>query len=420
MLLYNLAIRGYSAAIKAAARFNPKAHQWVEGRRGLLPRITEAMRANQHPVIWVHCASLGEFEQGRPVIESLKTRFPEHKIFLTFFSPSGYEVRKNYAHADWVFYLPADTPANAHDFVAAVRPSLAIFVKYEFWFNYMRTLSHSKVPVNVISAIFREGHPFFKWYGFWFRKQLSVISQFYVQNEDSADTLRRHGINRVVVSGDTRFDRVQAVAAQSFSHPVVEAFVEKHRVLVAGSTWPPDEQLIVALMKNAPADVKLLIAPHEVNEQAIQELTRSLGPRTIRLSKTTTTAAQQARAMIVDSVGMLSQLYRYGDFAYIGGGFGAGTHNILEAATFGLPLFFGPNHQKFRETIDLIRLRGAFPVSTVSCFLSIFEKVATDDFIYQQAHKACLDYIARNTGATGVIISGLEKELNSTGQIITA
>lgn len=413
MLLYNLAIRGYSTAIKAASRFNPKAKQWVDGRRGLLHRITEAIKSNTQPVIWVHCASLGEFEQGRPVIESLKTRFPDHKIFLTFFSPSGYEVRKNYPHADWVFYLPADTPANAHDFVTAVKPVMAIFVKYEFWFNYMRTLNRSKIPVVVISAIFRQGHPFFKWYGFWFRKQLSVINRFYVQNEDSAALLRRHGINRVVVSGDTRFDRVQAVASQSFSDPLVEAFVGNHRVLVAGSTWPPDEQLIVALMKEAPADVKLLIAPHEVNLPAIQELARSLGPGTIRLSGATIPAAQNARSLIVDSVGMLSQLYRYGHFAYIGGGFGAGTHNILEAATFGLPLFFGPNHQKFRETIDLIRLRGAFPVSTAGCFLSIFEKVATDDFIYQQAHEACLDYIARNTGATAVIIGGLEKEISS-------
>ncbi|PKP22220.1 MAG: 3-deoxy-D-manno-octulosonic acid transferase [Bacteroidetes bacterium HGW-Bacteroidetes-22] len=408
MLLYNLTINGYTAAVRFASHFNPKARLWVEGRHKIIQRIQEAMKTNQQRVVWVHCASLGEFEQGRPVIEAIRKQHPAYKILLTFFSPSGYEVRKNYTGADYVFYLPADTPANAREFIAAAKPAVAIFIKYEFWFNFMKELRHNNIPIIIISAIFRPGHHFFGWYGFWFLKQLIAINRFYVQNESSGELLRRNGITQVVVSGDTRFDRVKEVAAQEFSHPVIEAFASGNQVLIAGSTWPPDEELIVALMKKPPINLRLLIAPHEVDQQRIEQLVKEFGKGALRLSKANPDSAREARVLIVDNVGMLSQLYRYGHYAYIGGGFGVGTHNILEAATFGLPLFFGPNHQKFRETIDLIRLRGAFPVSSIACFLSIFEKVASDNYIYQQAHAACLDYIARNTGATEIIMTGLK------------
>lgn len=411
MLLYNLVINGYTAAIKVAACFNPKAKLWVEGRNGIIQRIQEVMNSNQQRVVWIHSASLGEFEQGRPVIEAIRDQYPAYKILLTFFSPSGFEVRKNYNGVDYVFYLPADTPANARDFIDAVKPSVAIFIKYEFWFNFMKELRHNNIPIIIISAVFRPGHHFFGWYGFWFRKQLASINRFYVQNESSGEILRRNGITQVVVSGDTRFDRVKEVSSQEFSHPIVEAFASGHQVLIAGSTWPPDEVLILALTKKSPINFRLLIAPHEVNEQRIDELIKEFGNGALRLSQANTGNVRDARILIIDNVGMLSQLYRYGHYAYIGGGFGVGTHNILEAATFGLPLFFGPNHQKFRETIDLIRLRGAFPVSTVACFLSIFEKVASDHYIYQQAHLACLDYIARNTGATEIIMNGLKNYL---------
>jgi len=409
MLFYNLIINGYIAAIKIASHFNPKAKLWVEGRNGIIQRIQEAMKDNHQRVVWIHCASLGEFEQGRPVIEAIRSQYPTFKILLTFFSPSGFEVRKNYKGADYVFYLPADTPSNAHYFIAAAKPCVAIFIKYEFWFNFMKELRHNQIPIVIISAIFRQGHHFFGWYGFWFRKQLSSIDNFYVQNESSGEILRRNGITQVVVSGDTRFDRVKEVSSQDFSHPVVEAFANGFEVLIAGSTWPPDEALIMALMKKSPVNLRLLLAPHEVDEPRIDQLINDFGKGALRLSQANTENARDARILIIDNVGMLSQLYRYGHYAYIGGGFGVGTHNILEAATFGLPLFFGPNHQKFRETIDLIRLRGAFPVSTVSCFLSIFEKVASDRFIYQQAHQACLDYIARNTGATEIIMNGIKR-----------
>lgn len=411
MFLYNQAINGYTAAVKVAARFNPKARLWVEGRHDLLETIALSLKNNDKPVVWIHCASLGEFEQGRPVIEAIRAGYPDYRIALTFFSPSGYEVRKNYNGADWVFYLPADTPRNARSFVATVHPIAAIFVKYEFWFNYIRELYVARIPIVIISAIFRQHHPFFRWYGFWFRRKLDMITRFYVQNESSGAMLRRIGLSRVMVSGDTRFDRVKSVAAQPFSHPIAEAFAGEHRVLVAGSTWPPDENLILALMKNPPVKIKLIIAPHEVDEPRIQQLHKDFGKSAVRMSKTNPEEARNAQILIVDSVGMLSHLYRYGHFAYIGGGFGVGTHNILEAATFGLPLFFGPNHQKFRETVDLIRLRGAFPVSSADCFISIFGKVATDDYIYHQAHRACLDYIERNLGATDIIMRGLKRYL---------
>lgn len=411
MFLYNQIIHGYTAAVSAAARFNPKARLWVEGRKGLTERIAEAFEGVTQPVVWVHCASLGEFEQGRPVIEAIRSRYPEYKILLTFFSPSGYEVRKNYTSADWVFYLPSDTPANAYAFVNAVSPITAIFVKYEFWFNYITELHGRGIPIVVISAIFRARHPFFRWYGLWFRRKLQMVSRFYVQNESSGAVLRRARLLQVMVSGDTRFDRVKSVASQPFSHPVVEAFAAGSKVLVAGSTWPPDETLLLSLMTKMQNKLKLLIAPHEVDEPRVAQLVSDFGEKTVRLSEATQQQAAEARVLVVDSVGMLSQLYRFGQFAYIGGGFGVGTHNILEAAVFGLPLFFGPNHQKFRETVDLVRLRGAFPVNSSKCLITVFTKVSTDDYLYHQAHSACLDYIERNLGATDVIMRGLKRFL---------
>ena len=411
MFLYNQTINGYTAAVKAASRFNPKARLWIEGRHQLIEQISDTFSQVNEPVVWMHCASLGEFEQGRPVMEAIRAQHPGLKILLTFFSPSGYEIRKNYPGADWVFYLPSDTPSHAKAFVEAVKPVAAIFVKYEFWFNFMRELHSREIPIVVISAIFRARHPFFRWYGFWFRRKLQMVSRFYVQNEASGAVLRHAGLLQVMVSGDTRFDRVKAVASQPFSHPVAEAFAAGSKVLVAGSTWPPDEALLLNLMRKATPHIKLLIAPHEVDEPRVTQLVNDFANQAVRLSKATPDEAAGARVLVVDSIGMLSQLYRFGHFAYIGGGFGVGTHNILEAAVFGLPLFFGPNHQKFRETIDLVRLRGAFPVNSAKCLENIFNKVASDEYLYHQAHRACLDYIDRNLGATNVIMRGLKRFL---------
>ncbi len=392
------------------APFNPKAAAWVAGREGLLPRIERALAGEAAPRLWVHCASLGEFEQGRPLIEGLRREYPDHRIVLTFFSPSGYEVRKNWAGADYIFYLPLDTADNASRFVAAVRPRLAIFVKYEFWYYFLRELRMHGIPAVVVAAIFRPGQVFFKPWGSFFREILGQLHHIFTQNEASAELLRGLGLTRVSVAGDTRFDTVAATAlAPARSLPLAEAFVaDGAPVLVAGSTWPEDLPTLAPLLRKHARTMRFIIAPHEVSEAHLQEVESALPGLTVRYSQATPATVAEARLLLIDNVGMLSQLYRFGRFAYIGGAFGAGLHNTLEAAAFGLPVFFGPRYERFQEAVELVQLGCAFSVASAQQLEAAFDRLYYNEEARLKVQDMSLDYVHTHAGATGQILRELK------------
>lgn len=399
----------YALLLRLVAPFNPKAAAWVAGRQGLLPRIEQALGAEKASRIWVHCASLGEFEQGRPLIEGLRRQYPGHKIVLTFFSPSGYEVRKNWAGADYVFYLPLDTAEHARQFVAAVRPALAVFVKYEFWYYYLRELREQSIPAVVVAAIFRPGQIFFKPWGGFFRNILSQLSYIFTQNEASAELLRGIGLKRVRVAGDTRFDTVAATAATPpRSLPLVEAFVaDEAPVLVAGSTWPEDLPALAPLMRKHARAMRFIVAPHEVSETHLQEVEAAMPGLTVRYSQATPATVAEARLLLIDNVGLLSQLYRFGRFAYVGGAFGAGLHNTLEAAAFGLPVFFGPRYERFQEAVALVDLGCAFSAQSAKDLEAAFDKLYYNETARLSVQDVSLDYVHQHAGATGRILREL-------------
>ena len=421
-ILYDLIIHIYGDAISIAALFNAKARKWVAGRKGIFRRIESAVSdglptadrrpptANRQPptVIWFHCASLGEFEQGRPVIEAFRKEHPEWKILLTFFSPSGYEVRKNYDGADFIFYLPLDTPWNARKFIRLVRPAMAVFVKYEYWFRYLNVLHKNNIPVYVISAIFSPDQHFFKWYGGWARKQLGKVNRFFVQDDQSKELLQSFGIEQVTVSGDTRFDRVAAVADKARTFALVEKFANDKPVFLAGSTWPADEQLIINLIETYGDRMKFIIAPHEVDEARIKELKSLVVSRqssVVFFSQLTEENAINFQILIVDGIGYLSHLYQYATIAYIGGGFGAGIHNILEAAAFGKPVIFGPKYEKFKEAVDLIDAGGAFSIIDSQQLNNRTIELLEDENLRLKSSDICSSYVRQKKGATEIILS---------------
>jgi len=396
--LYNIAISIYGALIFLASLFNEKARLLYKGQQQAFVLLKEKVDPNAN-YVWFHSASLGEFEQGRPVIEQLKRDDPETKIILTFFSPSGYEVRKNYAGADIVSYLPLDTPRAARRFVKLVKPSKAIFIKYEFWPNYLLALQAAKVPVFSISAIFRPGQVFFKSYGKWYLGLLGTFKHIFVQDSFSADLLIKHGIQHISVAGDTRFDRVADLATQAKTIPLVEAFVANAtKVIVAGSTWPKDEELLVRYLKEH-IDVKLVLVPHEIHEAHISGIIKLLDTDFVRFTQATDSSVSSVNCLIVDTIGMLSSIYRYTNVSYIGGGFGVGIHNTLEAAVYGVPVVFGPNYQKFREARELITAGGAFSVNNYDELEARLDKL----FMDKQAGKIAGEYVTKNTGATAEI-----------------
>ncbi|MCB0807291.1 MAG: 3-deoxy-D-manno-octulosonic acid transferase, partial [Bacteroidales bacterium] len=370
---YNIAIQLYLLLIRLASLFNKKAALWLSGRKNLFTDLSNRIDTKAK-YIWIHCASLGEFEQGRPVIEQIRKELPGYKIALSFFSPSGYEVRKNYNGVDLVTYLPIDTPGNARKFIEILNPQLAVFVKYEFWFNYLKALHNKDVAVLIISAIFRKEQHFFKTYGGWFRNQLRNIHRIFVQNQTSAGLLHSIGIENVTISGDTRFDRVADIALQPKKFPVVEKFAEGSKVLLAGSSWPADERFLPSLLKQQ--ELKLIIAPHEIHEEHLKSI-ETMFPegQIIRFSKATDHNIGSAEVLLIDGIGFLSSLYQYCDIAHIGGGFGKGIHNILEAVTFGKPVVFGPNYRKFNEAVELIQNGGAFTIKDEKEFLTITGKL---------------------------------------------
>jgi len=443
-LIYDLIIHLYGDAISIAALFNPKARKWVTGRKKIFQRIESAVGSRQSSavsgqrsavggqqtgvsnrpstidhrqsaIIWFHCASLGEFEQGRPVIEAFRTAHPDWKILLTFFSPSGYEIRKNYEGADYIFYLPLDTPWDAKKFIRLVRPSLVVFVKYEFWFHYLDILYKEKIPVYIISAIFRPQQHFFKWYGGWARKQLKKVTRFFVQDQASEELLRAKGIEQVTVSGDTRFDRVATIASNAKSFPLVEKFAAQNAIFLAGSTWPDDEELILKLIEAYGDRMKFIIAPHEVHGARIEALKGLIQNSKFKIqnlnaeiySELSEENAVTTRVLIIDGIGFLSHLYQYATIAYIGGGFGAGIHNILEAAAFGKPVIFGPRYEKFREAVDLIEAGGAFSVNNAEQLNNRTIELLEDNDFRQKSSAICSTYVHLNKGATGIILSGI-------------
>jgi 3-deoxy-D-manno-octulosonic-acid transferase len=404
ILFYKTGIFFYSLLIHIYSIFNEKARFFVRGRKNWKEILTQKIDRNAK-YIWFHCASLGEFEQGRPVIEELKEQFPEYKIALTFFSPSGYEIRKNYPLADVVAYLPMDTKRNAVSFLNIVNPEKAFFVKYEFWYFYIAELKKRKIPLFIISAIFRENQEFFKktpW-GKWYRKMLNGVEHFFIQNEKSGELLKTTGISHFTVSGDTRFDRVAAIAKVSKEIPTVEKFRGKSRLIIAGSTWKPDEDLLAAFI-NQSSDIKFIIAPHEVSAANINRIHQLLKKPAISFSKVSESEIDQFQVLIIDSVGLLSSLYRYGDVAYIGGGFGVGIHNILEAATFGLPVIFGPNYKKFKEAVDLTSEGGAISISNSDELRHVLNNLINEKNELDKASEICSNYVAKNVGSTKLII----------------
>ncbi|WP_460581778.1 3-deoxy-D-manno-octulosonic acid transferase [Hymenobacter arcticus] len=407
--IYSLGLTLYALLLRLASPFVPKAAAWVAGREGLLPRIAQALAADAAPRLWVHCASLGEFEQGRPLIEGLRGQYPGHKIVLTFFSPSGYEVRQHWAGADYVFYLPLDTAENAQAFLNSVQPKLAVFVKYEFWYFFLRELRQRQIPAVVVAAIFRPDQVFFQPWGGFFRKILGELSHIFTQNEASAELLRGIGLVRVSVAGDTRFDTVAATAlAPARPLPLAEAFVaDGAPTLVAGSTWPEDLPALAPLLRKHARGMRFIVAPHEVSEAHLLEVEAALPGLTVRYSRATPATVADARLLLIDNVGMLSQLYRFGRFAYIGGAFGAGLHNTLEAAAFGLPVFFGPRYQRFQEAVELVELGCAFSVQSAQQLESAFDRLYYNEEARLKVQDMSLEYVHTHAGATGRILSQL-------------
>ena len=389
--------------------FHDKARLFVAGRRNLFSRLAVVSQAGA-PIAWFHCASLGEFEQGRPVMEAYRAKHPQHKILLTFFSPSGYEVRKHYNGADFVFCLPIDTPRNARRFVRTVNPAVVVFIKYEFWYNLLHNLHKAHVPVYVVSAVFRRQQAFFRWYGGLFRRMLRVFRLLFVQNEDSVKLLAHIGVHNVMQAGDTRFDRVCAHVQHPADLPPVKAFAARHRTLVAGSTWPPDEEKLAKVWASMPADARLVIAPHEVTDDHIKAIEKWFAEyHPVRYTEAGAAAERQsARVLIIDTVGLLLSAYRYGQVAYVGGGFSAtGIHNILEAAAYGLPVIFGPNYSEYVEAHALIAAGGARSVGSVATLKDTLQAWLLHDEARSVAGGLAAGYVRQHSGATDKIMTWL-------------
>jgi 3-deoxy-D-manno-octulosonic-acid transferase len=387
--------------------FNNKAKLFIAGRRNLLGKMRDALIDERRPRIWMHCASLGEFEQGRPVLEKLRAKYSNHAIVLTFYSPSGYEIRKNYEGADYIFYLPVDNPVNVSRFLKIVQPALCIFVKYEFWYFYLSRIARKDIPLILISAIFRSQQPFFQWYGYMHRRMLRCFTHIFVQDNDSQMLLERHGINDVTVSGDTRFDRVVEAAESVRKYDMADEFCRDATVLVAGSTWPKDEQILAEVLDKLQLKWKFIIAPHEVHESHIQDIEKLFEGKCIRWSEGTVTPDR--RVLIVDKIGLLMNLYGYAYVAFIGGGFdSAGIHNVPEASVYGIPAMFGPVYHQYKEAIDLVNNGGAISVNSSDEILNQLHQWSNNSKSYIQASATARQYIVANAGATKKILAYLE------------
>lgn len=375
----------------------------LEGRKQVWQKVAEADKDAEY--LWVHCASLGEFEQGRPIIEKYKLQNPNSKILLTFFSPSGYEIRKNYEGADLIIYLPFDSKKNAKRLLSELNITKAIFVKYEFWHHYLSALKKNNIPAYIVSAIFREKQTFFKWYGGWYRKMLSCFKSLFVQNEASKALLSTIGVDNVVVAGDTRFDRVADIVKQAKDLPEIAQFKDDKTVVVGGSTWPKDEELLIPFINKDKTNTKYIIAAHEVHESHIKSICEALEVSYVRYTQMQKDELASSKVLVIDTIGVLSSAYRYGEIAYIGGGFGVGIHNTLEAATYGLPVLFGPNYHKFQEAVELVSEGAAYPIQNINELSKQLSTFLSDKVVLETSSEAAANYVSTNTGATELILS---------------
>lgn len=437
--MYNIIIYIYLFGIAIASLFNKKVKKLWQGERQALSILRSKVKPDDK-YVWFHAASLGEFEQGRPIMERLRKEHPEYKILLTFFSPSGYEVRKNYEGADIICYLPIDTPFNARRFLRTVRPVMAFFIKYEFWYNYLHILKHRGIPTYSVSSIFRDGQIFFRWYGKQYGKVLKCFTHFFVQNEKSRELLASIGITDVSISGDTRFDRVLEIKELAKKLEIVEAFVDSFRsadntssasnsstessnlstcqlvnlstktnkkVFVAGSSWQPDEEIFIKYFNEHP-DWKLIIAPHVIGESHLQQIMKQLDMPVVRYTQTTPEEARNARCLIIDCFGLLSSIYNYGTVSYVGGGFGVGIHNVLEAAVWNIPVIFGPNNARFAEAQALKANGGGIEITDYDSFAAVMDGFIADEASLQKAGEAAGQYVKQNAGATDVVVRGVD------------
>lgn len=401
--MYNIAIYIYLIGVVIATLFSKKVRKMWRGERQAIRTIREQMDPNAQ-YVWFHAASLGEFEQGRPLMEQLRRDHPEYKILLTFFSPSGYEVRKNYEGADIITYLPLDTIVNAQRFLRTIRPVMAFFIKYEFWYNYLHILKHRQVPVYSVSSIFRRDQVFFKWYGKQYGRVLHCFTHFFVQNEESLQLLRKIGITNASVTGDTRFDRVLQIKQATKQLPLVERFAAGSRTFVAGSSWQPDEDIFIPYF-NEHDDWKMIIAPHVIGEDHLQQILSKVKGKAVRYTQATEENVADARVLIIDCFGLLSSIYHYGEVAYVGGGFGVGIHNLLEAAVWDVPVIFGPNNQRFQEAQQLKACGGGLEITTADDFNRIMTRLATDAQALASAGTQAGQYVKGKAGATQRIMS---------------
>jgi 3-deoxy-D-manno-octulosonic-acid transferase len=408
-IVYTIIIHLIYFLLLPSAWFSTKARLWINGRKNWRHKLHKWQRP-QKSVYWFHAASLGEFEQGLPVIDALKESDPGCSIIISFFSPSGYEVRKDYKNADLVFYLPLDTRYNAKALISILNPDADFFIKYEFWYFILDELKKKGKPVYLLSGIFRPRQVFFRWYGYWFRKNLLAFEHLFVQNEISSTLLNSIGIKNTSITGDTRFDRVAANARKAKDLPTIADFISGSDCIVAGSTWPEDEALLTAYINNASGDLKFIIAPHEINKGHIDRLIKTIRKSLVLYSHASQKSVREMQVLIIDNIGMLSSIYRYGKIAYIGGGFGKGIHNVLEAAVYGSPVIFGPNYQKHREAIELITAGGGFSVENENGLYLILNKLRTVQDFYANSADRAGNFVMNNTGSTGKIMQHLKNK----------
>ena len=412
MIVYNLGIRIFYLILKLSSYLNPKAKQWIEGRENWKNELQEKVNhLKLNSPIWFHCASLGEFEQGRPVIEKIKQIYPQQKVLITFFSPSGYEIQKNYPLADLIIYLPLDTSTNANDFLSIVKPKMAIFIKYEFWLNFLFELKKNSISVFLISAVIKKHQPFFKWYGSHFRKALAIYKNIYTQDEHSLTLLKSLQINTGLLSGDTRFDRVLQICSSPKKMNEIQDFTNNTFTIIAGSSWPIDEHYLIesySHLKELHPKLKLIIAPHEIDTKNINRLKNHLSKHNLDFHLFSENIKDHSHSiLIIDAIGYLSSIYQYGHIAFIGGGFSNGIHNILEPTVYGLPVLFGPNFKKFNEAFEVIDLNVGFVVNnSLELTHQLNRFINNKDLLNQSSHSA-KNYVLKNTGATNKIVNSL-------------
>ncbi len=402
IIFYHISILLYAFGIRIASLFNQKAKLWINGRKHLFQKVKTTINSSEDH-IWFHCASLGEYEQAKPIIEKIKLQYPSYKILVTFFSPSGYELRKNDSLIDYVFYLPIDTVSNSKSFIELVKPKMVFFVKYEFWYNYILQLKAKNIPTYLVSGVFRNDQLFFKWYGKWYKNVLNGFTHFFVQNEASKTLLIEHGFKNTTLSGDTRYDRVFENSLNPKKLPLIAKFKGDNFLMVGGSTWQPEEQILSSFSN---PDFRIIVAPHDINESHIKQIEQLFKHKCLRYSNATLENVLKERVLIIDNIGILSNIYQYGDISIIGGGFSGALHNILEPACFGNVVLFGPNHIKYHEAEELINYKGAFEINNESDINMIVDSLLNKFDTYK---KNSSNFVKNKIGATSKILDYLSQ-----------